>query len=537
MKIGKRQIGVLVVVALLLAAHPAGQSPTPQHAWLTILSTTDLHGNILPIDYYTGQPDARGLAKIASLVRQIRKENPSGTLLLNSGDTIQGAPLAYVHNTRNNTPPDPMMLAMSAIGVDAMAVGNHEYNFGLTVLEKARKEAAFPWLSANTYDVGTGRPHYAPYIVKDLQGVRVGILGLTTPGVPSWDDPKNYAGLEFREPLAEAKKWVPHLRTEERADVVVIAMHMGLEEDLRTGVVYPGQVPNENQALAIARQVDGVDLIVMGHTHRDVSALVVNGTLLTQASAWGRHLARADIHLQRDANQRWRVATRQANTIPVTDSTPADPEIVKLAEPYDRETRAFLSRVIGHSDAELNLNDFRDRDTAILDLVHRVQLDAGKADVSMVAPFNEQARVPKGDVRVRDIAGLYVYDNTLVVLDVSGQQLKDALEHSARFFDGDIPAFNYDQAEGVTYELDSRKAAGERIQNLRFQGKPLGPTQRLRLATNNYRVNGGGGYVMYRGAPEVYRSSKEIRELIVEWVEREKTIPSEPTNNWRTVAR
>ena len=536
MRTGSRPLAFLFV-ALLLAAHVAGQPSAHGHAWLTILSTTDLHGNILPIDYYTGQPDARGLAKIASLVRQIRKENPSGTLLLNSGDTIQGAPLAYVHNTRNNTPPDPMMLTMSAIGVDAMAVGNHEYNFGLTVLEKARKEAAFPWLSANTYDVGTGRPHYAPYIVKDLQGVRVGILGLTTPGVPSWDDPKNYAGLEFREPLAEAKKWVPHLRTEERADVVVIAMHMGLEEDLRTGVVYPGQVPNENQALAIARQVDGVDLIVMGHTHRDVSALVVNGTLLTQASAWGRHLARADIHLQRDANQRWRVATRQANTIPVTDSTPADPEIVKLAEPYDRETRAFLSRVIGHSDAELNLNDFRDRDTAILDLVHRVQLDAGKADVSMVAPFNEQARVPKGDVRVRDIAGLYVYDNTLVVLDVSGQQLKDALEHSARFFDGDIPAFNYDQAEGVTYELDSRKAAGERIQNLRFQGKPLGPTQRLRLATNNYRVNGGGGYVMYRGAPEVYRSSKEIRELIVEWVEREKTIPSEPTNNWRTVAR
>jgi 2',3'-cyclic-nucleotide 2'-phosphodiesterase/3'-nucleotidase len=525
----------LVVAVLVLAALMVGRAQVPQRAWITVLSTTDLHGNILPVDYYTDQPDARGLAKVASLVRQVRKENPSGTLLLNSGDTIQGAPLAYVHNTRNNTPPDPMMLTMSAIGVDAMAVGNHEYNFGLAVLEKARGEATFPWLSANTYDTRTGQTHYAPYIVKELQGVRVGVLGLTTPGVPSWDDPKNYAGLEFREPLAEAKKWVPRLRAEARVDLVVIAMHMGLEEDLATGVSMPAQVPNENQALAIAREVEGVDIIVMGHTHRDVPALVVNGTLLTQASAWGRHLARADVYLQRDSDGRWQVASRQARTIPVTDLTPIDPEIARLAEPYDRETRSFLNRVIGQSGAELTLRDFRDRDTALLDLVHRVQLDAGKADVSMVANFNQNARIAKGDVRVRDIAGLYVYDNTLVVLDIAGQQLKDALEHSARFFDGRIPDYNYDQAEGVTYELDIARPAGQRIQNLRFQGKPVTPEQRLRLATNNYRVNGGGGYAMYRGAREVYRSSQEIRELIVEWVEQHKNIPIEPTNNWRVV--
>jgi len=266
-------------------------------------------------------------------------------------------------------------------------------------------------------------------------------------------------------------------------------------------------------------------------------ALVVNSTLLTQASAWGRHLARADVYLERDGSQRWRVASKQARTIPVTDSTPIDAEIAKLAEPYDRETRTFLNRVIGQSDVELTVESFRDRDTALLDLVHRVQLEAGKADVSMVAVFNQNARVAKGDVRVRDIAGLYVYDNTLVVLDVTGRQLKDALEHSARYFDGGIPDFNYDQAEGVSYELDTRKPVGQRVQNLRFRGKPVGATQTLRLATNNYRVNGGGGYTMYRGGPEVHRSSREIRELIIEWVERHRKIPAEPTNNWRLVSK
>jgi len=532
----RRRSAVLLVVALGIGGLAWAQSFPAQRAWITILSTTDLHGNILPVDYYTGQADARGLAKAGSLIRQVRKENPAGTLLLNSGDTIQGAPLAYVHNTRNNTPPDPMMLAMNALGFDAMAVGNHEYNFGLRVLEKARGEARFPWLSANTYNMATGQPQYAPYIVKELQGVRVAVLGLTTPGVPAWDDPKNYAGLEFREPLAEARKWVARLRSEERVDLVVIAMHMGLEEDLTTGQALPGQVPNENQALAIARQVDGVDVIVMGHTHRDVPALIVNSTLLTQASAWGRHLARADVHMERDASGRWRVAGRQARTIPITDSTAVDAEIAKLVEPYDRETRAFLDRVIGRAAKDLTVEEFRIRDTALLDLVHRVQLDAGKADVSMVANFNPQARISRGDVRVRDIAGLYVYDNTLVVLEVTGQQMKDALEHSALFFDGGRPEYNYDQAEGVSYEIDIAKPAGQRIQNLRFQGKPLDPTQRLRLATNNYRVNGGGGYAMYRGAPELSRSSAEIRELIVEWVEQHREIPSEPTNNWRLAA-
>src|SRR6188474_3079460 len=415
MRTGSRPLAFLFV-ALLLAAHVAGQPSAPGHAWLTILSTTDLHGNILPIDYYTGQPDARGLAKIASLVRQIRKENPSGTLLLNSGDTIQGAPLAYVHNTRNNTPPDPMMLTMSAIGVDAMAVGNHEYNFGLTVLEKARKEAAFPWLSANTYDVGTGRPHYKPYIVKEVAGVKIGVLGLTTPGVPNWDNPPNYAGLEFHEPVAEARKWVSILRDQEKADVVVIAMHMGLGEDLRTGEMSPGQVPHENEAIAIAKEVPGVDVIFMGHTHRDVPSVYINGVLLTQANHWGRHLARADLYLQREGVG-WRMYAKSARTIPSDDRVEPDPDVVKIAEPYDRETQAWLSREIGESSEELTAREARFRDTAILDLIQKVQLDAGKADVSMVASFNPAARIAKGPVSVRDIAGLYVYENTLVVLE------------------------------------------------------------------------------------------------------------------------
>src|SRR5262249_42326138 len=171
------------------------------------------------------------------------------------------------------------MLTMNALHYDSMTVGNHEYNFGLQVLNKARGEAQFPWLSANTYDVGTSTTHYKPYIVKEVQGVRIGILGLTTAGIPNWENKPNYAGLEFHETVSEAKKWVPILRENEKVDVVVIAMHMGIEEDLRTGTPNPSSVPNENAAIAIARQVPGVDVVLMGHTHREVPSLTVNSSV------------------------------------------------------------------------------------------------------------------------------------------------------------------------------------------------------------------------------------------------------------------
>jgi 2',3'-cyclic-nucleotide 2'-phosphodiesterase / 3'-nucleotidase len=546
MKNQKPFVYSISTLTIMLSLVFVARSFAPDRAQITILGTTDLHGNINPIDYYTNKSDNRGFAKVATLIKRVRKEQPN-VVLIDSGDTIQGSPLESFHSRKNNAPPDPMMLVMSSLDYDAMAVGNHEYNFGLKVLEKARSEAKFPWLSANTYKTATQKPHYKPYIVKELAGVRVGILGLTTPGVPHWDNPPNYAGLEFHEPVSEARKWVPILREQEKADVVVIAMHMGLEEDLRTGDVNPGQLPHENQAITIAKEVPGVDVIFMGHTHREVPSLYINGVLLTQANHWGRHLARADLYLQKSGTG-WRVYAKSARTIASDDRVEPDPDVVKLVEPYDRETQGWLSRVIGESPEELTAREARFRDTAILDLIQKVQMEAGKADVSMVASFNSEARIDKGPVSVRDIAGLYVYENTLAVLEVTGQQLKDALEHSAKYYkpyvsgvplkdliDEKIPAYNFDIAEGVTYELDISKPIGQRIQNLRFRSQPLAPSKKLRLATNNYRVNGGGGYTMYKDAPVVYRSSEEIRELIIDWVERNKTVPAMPNNNWRIV--
>src|ERR1051326_285269 len=539
----------LASVSIQPLANSAQSSPS-KRAHVVILSTTDMHGHIFPIDYYTNKYDNVGIAKVATIIKQARKDDPD-LLLLDSGDTIQGTPLEYLHNKRNNTPPDPMMLTMNALKYDAMAVGNHEYNFGLKVLEKARSEAKFPFLSANTYETGakgTAATHYQPYLVKEVQGVKIGILGLTTPGIPYWENVPNYAGLEFHETVSEAKKWVPVLRDKEQVDVVVIAMHMGIEEDLRTGIPNPSTVPNENAAVTIARQVPGVDVILMGHTHREVGDLFVNGVLLTQANRWANHVARVDLYLDKGEDNRWRLVAKSSRTIPVTEKTEIDPEIAKLGEPYDKETQAWLGRNIGESSDELTAEGGRFKDTAIIDLIQRVQLEAGKAEGSMAACFNPTAHISKGPVTVRDIAGLYEYETTLVTVELTGQPLKHALEHSTRYFkeyqagkslndlvDTRIPGYNFDVAEGVTYDIDITRPFGQRILNLKFKGQPLGMTQKLRVVTNNYRVNGGGGFTMYKDAPVVYRSSEEVRELIIDWVERNKTVPTQTENSWRIV--
>jgi 2',3'-cyclic-nucleotide 2'-phosphodiesterase/3'-nucleotidase len=533
------------VFALVTTASALGAA---ERTRITFLSTTDLHGNIYPIDYFTNQPSHLGLAKVATLIHQVRREEPE-LILLDSGDTIQGTPLAYYHNRRNNAPPSPMMLVMNALKYDALAIGNHEYNFGLGVLNKARREASFPWLSGNTYKAGTEETAFPPYVIKEVKGVRVGIIGLTTPGVPSWDNPGNYAGLEFRDPVVAARKWVQVLREREQVDIVAIAMHMGVELDLASGRPNPGQVPQENAAVAIAREVPGIDVIFMGHTHRDVPALLVNGVLLSQANRWGDRVVRADLYVERNASSgRWEVAAKGAVSLPVTASVPADPAVLALAEPYHRDAQAWLDTVVGEAATELTATDGYFEDNALIDLIQRVQLEAGQADVSLAANFNLRARVAAGPVTVRDIAGLYIYENTLVVIEATGAIVKAALEHSARFFresdrektpreriDPRVPGYNFDLAEGVEYEIDLRRPLGDRIRNLRFQGEPLAPDRVLRLAINNYRLNGGGGYTMYKDAKVLHRSSEEIRDLIITWMERNREVPVTPNHNWRIV--
>lgn len=529
----------------LAAAGALAPARATEYGHVTIASTTDLHGRIWPVDYLTDFPYEGGLAKISTVVRDLRHDDPA-LLLIDSGDTIEGNPLAYFHARRNNAPPDPMMLVMNRLRYDSMTLGNHDFNYGLAVQGKARREADFPWISANIYDTATGKPAYAPYLVKVVRGIRIGVLGLTTPGVPYWETKENYRGLEFRDPLAEAGKWVRILREREHVDAVVVAMHMGLERDLATGKGTIGNVPHENEAIAIAQQVPGIDLILMGHTHRDVPGVVINGVLLTQAGRWGDHVVKADLYFSREGSGPWRLDAKETRSLRLQGVEP-DPAVEALTKSYHEETERWLSEAVGTCAKTIDARAIFS-DSAMLDLIQRVQLETGQADVSVASIFSPRARIAAGPVTVRELAGLYVYDNTLVVIRATGAQLKAALEHSAEFIlpyepgkslnqlvNPNFTLYNFDQAAGVSYELDIRRPIGDRILNLTYRGHPLRPEETFRLALNNYRFSGGGAYAMYQGDPVLYRSSIQLRDLLIDWVEKHHSIPTEPVGNWRIV--
>ncbi|HKA24778.1 MAG TPA: bifunctional metallophosphatase/5'-nucleotidase, partial [Candidatus Eisenbacteria bacterium] len=533
-------VPLTLLFVLVLAARPAFAD---QEVKVTLLHTTDLHGHLLPEEDFTGMPAPRGLTRVATLVRQERASDPHA-LLLDAGDCIQGTPMEYVAHTQMAARPDPMMLAMNALGYDAMAVGNHEYDFGWKTLDAAHQAAKFPWLSANTLKGDT--PAFDPYRVFVVRGVRVGVLGLTTPAIPSWSDADKFPGLHFADAVETAKKWVPYLRDKEHCDVVVVLTHQGLEREGERGRDIAGQMPNENQGFALA-QVPGVDVVILGHTHRAIPSITTKGgTLLSQAGRWADHLGKVEITLTRASDKApWSISSKRADLIEVTSDTPADSALVALAEPYRAPTRAWLDQPLATAEAEFDGARARLEDTPLMDLIQAAQLQDGDADVSLAPAFTTEGKLRKGLVRMRDVASVYVYENNLYTLQVTGKQLKAALEWSARYFspydfgrtdrpliDPGVQGFNYDMAQGVTYSIDVTKPYGQRIQDLRFGGRPLADDQSLKVAMNSYRVNGGGGYDMWRGARVVKKSDQGMRELLAQYVKEKGTLRPRTDSSW-----
>ncbi len=465
-------------------AKPAAAAKGPARVEIAVLHTTDLHGHLLPWDYAPDRPDPDlGLSKIATLVKQVRAETPR-TILVDAGDCIQGTPLSYVHAAggSDGVPgpdgrPDPQMACMNAMGYDAFAIGNHEYNFGLEVLRKAQSEADFPWLSANTLKTEpAGAAAYQSYVVKEFDGVRVGILGLTTPGIPSWDDPADWAGLRFEDPLETARRMVPIMREAERCDAVIVVCHMGLEEG-EGGRLNPGQAPNENRVLAIARGVPGIDAIVMGHTHARVESRMEKGVLLTQSGRFADGLGRIDLTFDRDDEGR------------LPPDRPQRPGVRRGRDRGQRPRDRGAGQAVPRRDRGLPL----DRDRAVRRHARRPRrararqpaprAPAARADRRPSAPRSRCRRCSirgrassPGPVTVRDAFEIYPYENHVVAIELSGADLKAALEHASRYY---MP-YDFGRTGGPIVDPDARYTALRRRRGRDLHGRPGAPRRRAR---------------------------------------------------------
>ncbi|HEV2615546.1 MAG TPA: 5'-nucleotidase C-terminal domain-containing protein [Candidatus Acidoferrales bacterium] len=509
---------------------------------LTLLSTTDSHGHLLAWDDMTNKPANWGLAKIATLVETIRATAPN-VLLLDCGDTIEGTPLAYYFNVKKPALPNPEIAVFNAMHYDAMAVGNHEFNFGERVMWKAKRESHFPWLAANLKETYTsGVPYFQPYIIKRIAGVRVGIVGFVTPGVPRWEIPSHYRGYTFEPIVDAARRVIPEVRA--KCDLLVVIMHSGLDRNPKTGEPFSGYTLNgENEAWELAQAMPTIDVIFYGHTHQEMPQLIVNGVLMAQAKNWGQSLARADVKLNRESDGRWKVTSKHSTTIRPAMDAPPDAGIVKIVEPYHSTVEKYLDAPIAAVNDPLNGTLARYEDEPLVDLIHRVQMQYAHADVSLATLFIPSVHVAAGAVTIRDAFGIYPYENTLYGVQMTGAQLKDALEHAASFYPAwpapadkpmRLPGYDADSAEGVAYEMDLTKPVGSRITNLTFHGAPISVTQKFRVAINNYRYTGGGGYSVFKGLPVAYRSTAEVRDLIIAYLEKTRKLPA-ADRNWRIV--
>ncbi|MGQ0562676.1 MAG: 5'-nucleotidase C-terminal domain-containing protein, partial [Gemmatimonadota bacterium] len=397
----------------------------------------------------------------------------------------------------------------------------------------------FPFVTANVFKDGSQEHAYRsytliPHVVENGDTILIGVTGNTPPGVEVWDRAHVQGVLDFRDVVQSLHPVIRELKAR-GADVVVVLSHGGL-----AGTSYDttSGLPPENASARLAQQVPGIDVIFMGHTHREVADTSINGVLLTQAKNWAQSLATVKLKLERRAPGDWIVIDKRGSVLK-PDPARADTAFLDSLRWEHERTVAHVKSVAGRSTARMEAREARVRDTPIIDFINDVQRKASGADLSAAAAFDISAVIPEGPVTIADLAGLYVYDNTLKAIRIDGGQLRQYLEKSAEYYTpgAGIPGYNLDIITGVEYTVDASRSEGQRIVKLTYKGQPVRDDQQFTLALNNYRQSGGGGYAMIAGAPVVYDRQEGVRELLIEEVRRRGVLrPSDFfRRNWELV--
>ncbi|MBC7544748.1 MAG: 5'-nucleotidase C-terminal domain-containing protein [Candidatus Sericytochromatia bacterium] len=535
----------LTLVGLSLGATVPAHAQ-PEAVRLTVIGTTDVHGHIYPTSYFGKTADEDlGLAKCYTLIQQLRAQNPH-TVLVDSGDALQGSPLTYWH-ARIAKPgiPNPMIAVMNKMGYVAFGVGNHEYNFGLPYLFQARKEASFPFVSANTYRAGTDTTAYEPYTMTTVAGVKVGIIGFTPPGVAIWDKANVQGKLEFRDILASAKLWVPKLKAA-GADVIVAVPHSGLGGTFGpayTGYSATSGLPPENVAAELATRFPELNVVFPGHTHTEVPGTHIGNAAVCQAQKWGERLSVADLQLEK-VDGHWQVVKTEARVLTTVGVKPS-PDVMMWAKAAHEATTAYVQSSLATTPDVWSTRESMVADTPIIDFINAVQTKATNAHLSAAAAFTSDADIKGGRITVADMAAVYPYENALVAIKITGKQLREYLEFSAHLFapyqagkpafNPEVRGYNYDMVSGCNYDIDVRKPVGQRIQRLSYKGKPITDGQLFTLALNSYRQRGGGGYEMLKNAPIVYNREESIRDLMIDYLKVKKHLAIKDVfvKNWQ----
>lgn len=556
----------LVLIAALLASCSVKEEKA-----ITILETTDLHGVILPYDFIERKEIKASLAGVSTYVSQARKGDRP-VILLDNGDNLQGQPAVYYYNFIDTVSPHIMAGALNFLGYDAGTVGNHDIEAGHAVYDRLVRRYKFPLLAANAVNIATGKPYFKPFTIIEKNGIKVAVLGLITPSIPDWLPPELYSGIEFRDMLETARFYMP-LILKEKPDVVVGLFHSGWDD--RGDQTREGSHNDENGTSAIAWNVPGFDVIMCGHNHNVVNKNFINSegdtVLILEGGSRAEKIGRADVFFHKDKKSGKMKKTVTGKIINVNDYSPDKVFIAEFSAEND-VIMEYVSKVIATSETAISSRDSYFGSSPFVDMVHSIQLDITKADISFSAPLSFDVKIAAGPVTVGDMFKLYRFENMLYTMSMTGSEIKKYLEfsysewlntmkgpgdHLLKFQvskDGKPvmkngqawlknQPYNFDSAAGIDYTVDVSKPEGKRVTIKSFSnGNPFEPDKTYLVAVNSYRGNGGGGHFAAAGISGkelskrlIKSTEKDLRYYILNNLEAKGTIKPLALNNWKII--
>ena len=556
-----------------LTCCPSAQSATKK-VRLKVIETSDVHGHFFPYDFMEKKPIKGTLVRANTYINKQRREYGDNLLLIDNGDILQGQPCVY---WSNYVMPEDENLAAQVINYmkyDAETVGNHDIEPGHKVYDKWIREVRCPLLGANivkeTDKNGPANPKsiytgLKPYSVHYKDGVKICIIGLLTPAIPNWLNKSIWKGIEFEEMVSCAKKWMKYIQETEHPDLIFGLFHSGLDGGIDTPEY------SENATAAVAREVPGFDIIFFGHDHQVHKEWITNKdgqkVLCIDPSCYVKNVAEAEIELTYE-NGRLKEKDVEGEIVSVLDEE-IDQQMLSHFQPAIDKVKEYVDRKIGKFEKPIYTRDSFFGNSSFTDLIHNLQLQISKADISFNAPLSFNSVIKAGDVTQGDMFKLYRFENLLFVLRMTGEEIRKHLEfsydmwtntmtspddHALRLNEGskedqqrtgfEYYTFNFDSACGIDYEVDLTKPNGKKVRILQMSdGQPFDEKKWYKVVMNSYRAN-GGGELLTRGAgiPKdslesrvIFHTDLDQRHYLTEEIKRMGVVDPEPNHNWKFV--
>jgi 2',3'-cyclic-nucleotide 2'-phosphodiesterase/3'-nucleotidase len=564
---------VILLIAMIVTTLPS-QGQATKTVRLKVIETSDVHGHFFPYDFMEKKPLKGTLVRANSYISKQRAAYGDNLLLIDNGDILQGQPCVY---WSNYVMPENENLAASVINYmryDAETVGNHDIEPGHKVYDKWIREVRCPLLGANIvkeeYKNGEARPSsiydgLQPYSVHYKDGVKICVIGMLTPAIPNWLNKSIWKGIEFEEMVSCAKKWVKYIQETEKPDLLFGLFHSGLDSGIKTDEY------EENATAAVAREVPGFDIIFFGHDHQVHNLWETNKdggkVLLIDPSCYVKNIAEAEITLTYEKGHLTKKDIK-GEIVSVLDED-IDQKMLDHFQPKIDEIKQYVDRKIGRFENPIYTRESFFGNSAFTDLIHNLQLQISKADISFNAPLSFNTVIQAGDVTQADMFKLYRFENLLFVLRMTGEEVRKHLEFSYDMWTNTMTSpedhalrlndeskddqqrtgfqyytFNFDSAAGIDYEVDLTKPDGQKVKIFQMSdGQPFDEKKWYKVVMNSYRAN-GGGELLTRGAgiPKdslesrvIFNTDLDQRHYLTEEIRKMGTVNPQPNHNWKFV--